>query len=47
MLAAQFYGRNDIRLDKVEEPPCSKGQIKVLIGPYRILISLNPSYETC
>ncbi|KAJ5705854.1 hypothetical protein N7536_001543 [Penicillium majusculum] len=29
MLAAQFYGRNDIRLDKVEEPPCSKGQIKM------------------
>jgi hypothetical protein len=38
MLAARFHGRGDIRLDKVEEPPCGKGEVKVFQS-YRTLIS--------
>ncbi|KAJ5772928.1 hypothetical protein N7457_007824 [Penicillium paradoxum] len=29
MLAARFHGREDIRLDKVEEPKCGKGEVKM------------------
>lgn len=38
MLAARFHGRGDIRLEKIEEPPCGKGEVKVF-RPYRMLIS--------
>ncbi|CAG7959821.1 unnamed protein product [Penicillium nalgiovense] len=29
MLAARFHGCGDIRLEKIEEPPCGKGEVKM------------------
>lgn len=30
MLAIRFHGRGDIRVDRIENPQCGKGEIKVL-----------------
>jgi len=29
MRAARYYGKEDIRVEEIEEPVCKKGQIKI------------------
>lgn len=37
MRAVRFHGRQDIRLDEVEEPVCGNGQVKVRLFQHKLL----------
>jgi threonine dehydrogenase-like Zn-dependent dehydrogenase len=38
MRAARYYGKEDIRIEKIPEPECKPGQIKVWIREEQLIV---------